>query len=264
MVNRIADIWGTRTPYSRDGLWPVRVDQAFDGAVAKDEVDRWVQSACVLCSNGCACDITVKDGAMVGIRGRATDLVNHGRLGPKGLFGSRQGMSHRDRLTRPLIRDNGKLVECDWDTAMTRIIERSAALLHERGPLSHGFYTSGQLFLEEYYALAVIGKAGIGTPHMDGNTRLCTATAAAALKETSVPTDSLAPIRISTAATPSSSTATTWPKPRQFCGRGSWTAWPARAGRSWSASIPGTPTSRAIPTSTSPSARGPSSPSCMP
>ena len=28
----------------------------------------------------------------------------------------------------------------------------------------------------------VIGKAGIGTPHMDGNTRLCTATAAAALK----------------------------------------------------------------------------------
>src|SRR4029453_15134647 len=46
-----------------------------------------------------------------------------------------------------------------------------------------GFYTSGQLFLEEYYTLAVIGKAGLGTPHMDGNTRLCTATAGAALKE---------------------------------------------------------------------------------
>jgi len=28
----------------------------------------------------------------------------------------------------------------------------------------------------------VIGKAGLGTPHMDGNTRLCTATSAAALK----------------------------------------------------------------------------------
>src|SRR5690242_10264049 len=44
--------------------------------------------------------------------------------------------------------------------------------------------TSGQLFLEEYYTFAVLGKAGLGTPHMDGNTRLCTATAAAALKET--------------------------------------------------------------------------------
>lgn len=30
--------------------------------------------------------------------------------------------------------------------------------------------------------MGVIGKGGIGTPHMDGNTRLCTATAAAALK----------------------------------------------------------------------------------
>jgi anaerobic selenocysteine-containing dehydrogenase len=183
MVDRIANIWGTRTPYARDGLWPVRVDQALDGGLTESDVDRWVQSACVLCSNGCACDIAVKDGAMVGIRGRAGDLVNHGRLGPKGLFASWQGVSHRDRLTRPLVRENGKLVESDWDTAMGRIVDRSKALLRERGPLSHGFYTSGQLFLEEYYALAVIGKAGIGTPHMDGNTRLCTATAAAALKE---------------------------------------------------------------------------------
>ena len=30
----------------------------------------------------------------------------------------------------------------------------------------------------------MIGKAGLGTPHMDGNTRLCTATAAQALQET--------------------------------------------------------------------------------
>jgi anaerobic selenocysteine-containing dehydrogenase len=183
VVDRIADIWGTRTPYARDGRWPVRVDQALDAAVAEDEVDRWVQSACVLCSNGCACDIAVKDGAMVGIRGRAADLVNHGRLGPKGLFGSLQGMTNGERLKRPMIREAGKLTECDWDTAMARVVGRSRALLRERGPLSHGFYTSGQLFLEEYYALAVIGKAGIGTPHMDGNTRLCTATAAAALKE---------------------------------------------------------------------------------
>ena len=66
---------------------------------------------------------------------------------------------------------------------MGRIVASSQRCWTSKGPLSHGFYTSGQLFLEEYYTLAVIGKAGIGTPHMDGNTRLCTATAAAALKE---------------------------------------------------------------------------------
>ncbi|VXB39032.1 Assimilatory nitrate reductase large subunit [Arthrobacter sp. 9V] len=184
MADRITDIWGTRTPFAAGGDWPARVDFALNGNLKEDDVDHWVQSACVLCSNGCGCDIAVKDGVMVGIRGRAQDRVNKGRLGPKGLFASWQGVVNKDRLTRPLIREGGRLVETDWDTAMSRVVERSKQLLADKGPLSHGFYTSGQLFLEEYYALAVIGKAGIGTPHMDGNTRLCTATAATALKET--------------------------------------------------------------------------------
>ncbi|OMH28287.1 nitrate reductase [Tersicoccus phoenicis] len=184
MVDRIADIWGTRTPYARDAPWPVRVDQVLAEGLADADVDRWVQSACVLCSNGCAVDIAVKDDAMVGVRGRAVDAVNHGRLGPKGLFASWQGVAHRDRLTVPLIRRDGELVETDWNTAMEAIVARSRQLLETKGPLSHGFYTSGQMFLEEYYALGILGKAGIGTPHMDGNTRLCTATAAAAMKET--------------------------------------------------------------------------------
>ncbi|SFB59840.1 Anaerobic selenocysteine-containing dehydrogenase [Amycolatopsis marina] len=182
MTDRVADIWGQRTPHAQDTSWPVRLDQHLEEGVAESDVQHWVQSACVLCSNGCACDIAVKDGRMVGIRGRTDDVVNHGRLGPKGLYGSWQ-WNGRDRLTRPLVREDGELVETDWDTAMDRIVRRSRRLLDEVGSSSHGFYTSGQLFLEEYYTLGVIGKAGLGTPHMDGNTRLCTATAAAAMKE---------------------------------------------------------------------------------
>jgi ferredoxin-nitrate reductase len=41
----------------------------------------------ILDSNGCGLDIGVKDGKVVGVRGRATDRVNKGRLGPKGLHG---------------------------------------------------------------------------------------------------------------------------------------------------------------------------------
>ncbi len=103
--------------------------------------------------------------------------------GPRGSSASRQGVSHQDRLTRPLIRENGSWSNATGTRRWAGSSNAARELLRERGPLSHGFYTSGQLFLEEYYALAVIGKAGIGTPHMDGNTRLCTATAAAALKE---------------------------------------------------------------------------------
>ncbi|MFC9553981.1 molybdopterin oxidoreductase family protein [Rhodococcus sp. NPDC056960] len=180
--DRIAAPWGTRTPYEPGQRWPRRVDQYLADGIDPASVDRWVRSASILHSNGDALDIAVKDDRIVGVRGRGTDRVNRGRLGPKDLFGWQAGAS-RDRLTAPLIRRNGELVETDWDTAMDRIVARTRVLLDEQGPSAIGFYTSGQLFLEEYYTLGVIAHGAIGTNHVDGNTRLCTATAAEALKE---------------------------------------------------------------------------------
>ncbi|AMR78510.1 molybdopterin oxidoreductase family protein [Cupriavidus nantongensis] len=174
----VAQVWGERTPFAGEGQWPVRVDQRI-----VDEPDHWVQSACVLCSNGCGCDIGVKGGRIVGVRGRAQDEVNRGRLGPKGLHGWEANHS-ADRLTQPLVRRDGQLQPASWDEAMDLIVRNAQEVRRQYSAGAIGFYTSGQLFLEEYYTLGIIGKAGLGTPHMDGNTRLCTATAAAALKET--------------------------------------------------------------------------------
>ncbi|KAL7944130.1 hypothetical protein V8C42DRAFT_327780 [Trichoderma barbatum] len=171
----IEDVWGPRTPYIHE--WPTRFDMAAD-----EEPDKWVQSACVLCSNGCGMDIGVKDGKVVGVRGRSTDRVNKGRLGPKGL-NAWKAIHSKDRLTHPLIRKNGILEKASWDEAMDLIVRKSQEYIHHLTAHSIAFYTSGQLFLEEYYALALIGKAGLQTLHMDGNTRLCTATAAASMRE---------------------------------------------------------------------------------
>ncbi|KAF4962375.1 hypothetical protein FSARC_9541 [Fusarium sarcochroum] len=171
----IEDIWGPRTPYIHQ--WPTRVDHAYD-----EEPEKWVQSACVLCSNGCGMDIGVKDGKIVGVRGRATDRVNKGRLGPKGLNGWK-AVNSKERLTHPMIRRDGKLESATWDEAMELIVKKSKQLVEQLTAHSIAFYTSGQLFLEEYYVLALIGKAGLNTLHMDGNTRLCTATAAASMRE---------------------------------------------------------------------------------
>src|SRR5215216_3352736 len=182
-VDRIAEPWGTRTPYASGEPWPVRVDAYLEDGISEEGVDRWVQSASLLHSNGDAMDIAVKDGRIVGVRGHVPSQVNHGRLDPKDLFGW-QANNSPDRLKRPLVREGGRLVETDWDTAMGRIVERSQWLLEEAGPSSLGFYTTGQLFIEDYYTLGVIARAGIGTNHLDGNTRLCTATADEALKET--------------------------------------------------------------------------------
>ena len=102
MSDRIADIWGARTPQGHEGEWQVRVDQYLRDGTDESAV-AWVASACVLCSNGCGMDIGVVDGRIVGVRGRATDRVNRGRLGPKGLFGW-QANGSPDRLTTPMIR----------------------------------------------------------------------------------------------------------------------------------------------------------------
>jgi len=177
---RVSHLWGDRTPFGPGQDWPVRVDQHL--TVDESQVERWVQSASLLHSNGDAMDIAVARGRIVGVRGRETDRVNRGRLDPKDLFGW-QANSSPDRLTAPLIRRDGVLREGNWDTAMSAIVDRCSALRESAGPGAIGFYTTGQLFCEEYYTLTTIARAGIGTNHLDGNTRLCTATAGEALKE---------------------------------------------------------------------------------
>lgn len=173
--NEIEDIYGPRTPYKHE--WPTRVD-----VHTIEEPEKWVQSACVLCSNGCGMDIGVKQGRVVGVRGRAVDRVNKGRLGPKGLNASLT-LHHKDRLRHPLIRKDGRLQQATWDEAMDLIVSKAKEIRDRLTAHGIAFYTSGQLFLEEYYALAMVGKAGLNTLHMDGNTRLCTATAAASMRE---------------------------------------------------------------------------------
>lgn len=130
-------------------------------------------------------DIGVKDGKIVGVRGRAVDRVNKGRLGPKGMFSyvprvhfslaicglisglsSWESRAHKDRLLHPLIRKNGKLEQASWEEAMSLIVDKAKEVESRLTNHGIGFYTSGQLFLEEYYTLAVVGKAGLNTLHM--------------------------------------------------------------------------------------------------
>ncbi|MEV7804122.1 molybdopterin-dependent oxidoreductase [Microbispora sp. NPDC088329] len=209
MLDRIADPRGRRTPYGppdaverlaaalpshmRDALppvirlgspWPVRVDLVLEDGLSESQVEHWARAVSAAGANGDALDLAVRGGRIVGVRGRAGDRVNHGRLDPREWHA---WQPRAGRLTRPLIREggtgeDGRLVEVTWDAAMDRIVARSRHLLARAGGWGRlAFHTGTRLFLEEHYTLAVIGKAGIGTPHMDGDTRWGAAAAAAAL-----------------------------------------------------------------------------------
>lgn len=147
------------------------------------QVEEWVPSTCGVCSVGCGLDIGVADGQIVGVRGRADHAVNAGRLGPKGL-NQYYANRHPSRATQPLVRNrSGQLVRASWDDAMQLVVERFNQALATEGPDGVAIYNSGQLLLEEYYTLGKIARAGLGIATIDANTRLCTATTAAALME---------------------------------------------------------------------------------
>ena len=118
--NSIEDIWGSRMPYAGEGQWPERTDSRMIAAAEK-----WVQSACVLCSNGCALDIGVAGNRIVGVRGRGCDPVNRGRLGPKGLHGWEANHSP-DRLTLPRIRKSARAISKP-SSVSTNTLSRAAA-----------------------------------------------------------------------------------------------------------------------------------------
>jgi anaerobic selenocysteine-containing dehydrogenase len=132
-VDRIAEPWGTRMPYGPGEEWPVRVDQFLEEGISEEDVDRWTQTASLHHSDGDGLDLAIKDGRIVGVRGRAVDRVSRGRVDPKDLF-VWQAYNSPDRLKHPLVRENGELVETDWNTAMNRIVENSTRLLGESGP----------------------------------------------------------------------------------------------------------------------------------
>ncbi|MGH7080084.1 MAG: hypothetical protein ACREFU_18555 [Acetobacteraceae bacterium] len=89
------------------------------------EPDAWVHSACILCSNGCGMDIAVKDGRIVGVRGRADHPVNFGHLGPKGELGWVANNAQR-RGTTPMIRRTKEalLEPVSWSEAMDFFTEK--------------------------------------------------------------------------------------------------------------------------------------------
>lgn len=108
--------------------------------------------------------------------------VDRGRLGPRHLCGWQANVSP-GRLARPVVCGRGRLVETGRDTATSSIVDRSREVLSASGSDRPAFHTSAQLHAEEYRTLAAIACGGLGTNHLDGDTRLRTATAAETLDE---------------------------------------------------------------------------------
>lgn len=143
---------------------------------------KWVKSVCRYCGTGCGLYIGVENGKVASVKG---DRDNHnvGLLCLKG-FLLPQIMGAPDRLQHPLIRRDGKFVRATWDEAMTLVAGRFREAIDKFGPDAVGFYGSGQGLTEETYVANKLFKAGIRTNNVEGNPRLCMASAVAGYVQT--------------------------------------------------------------------------------
>ncbi len=135
----------------------------------------WTKSVCRYCGTGCGLFIGTKQGKVVSVKGDS-DNHNAGFLCLKG-FLLPQIMSAPDRLLYPLIRKGDALVRASWEEAMALVATRFRSTVDQFGPDAVGFYGSGQGLTEETYAANKLFKAGLRTNNVDGNPRLCMASA---------------------------------------------------------------------------------------
>ncbi len=140
-------------------------------------VAQWKKSVCRFCGVGCGIMLGISpDEKLVAVRGDKDHPTTKGMLCGKALALPRI-VTSRDRLTTPQIRRNGTLEKATWEEAMALVADKFAKAIDEHGRDSIAYYGSGQALSEETYLAARLFRGGIGTNNVDGNPRLCMASA---------------------------------------------------------------------------------------
>ncbi len=137
------------------------------------------RSQCRFCGTGCTVLVGVKNGRVVAVKGDADSPINFGRLCMKGysLPHIMYGGGGKERLTTPLIREGNKFREASWEEALGLIADTFVDYINKNGKDSVAWYGSGQNTTQEAYAANKLFKGIIGTANVEGNPRLCMASA---------------------------------------------------------------------------------------
>ena len=110
---------------------------------------KYVPTICPYCGTGCGLNFVVKDGKIVGVEPWKRHPVNWGKVCPKGNFGY-QFINHPDRLTTPLIKEDGEFREASWDEALDLVANKLKEVSDE-DPNKVGFYACARSPNENIY-----------------------------------------------------------------------------------------------------------------
>ena len=125
-------------------------------------------SICNLCSVGCNLTVNIRREAASGgnwvvkrVMPRQNEAVNEIWICDKGRFGYHFAEQSPERLTQPLVRKNGELVQASWDEALGLVAERFQSAGKGLLTLASGRLANEDLFNLRKFTLALGGKTAL-------------------------------------------------------------------------------------------------------
>jgi formate dehydrogenase alpha subunit len=125
---------------------------------------------CAYCGDGCQITIQTKNNALIEVNSAYGAGRNNGDLCARGFFGF-HATSHPDRLTHPLIRRDGRLVEATWEEALQFAAETITRLKLAHGSDSIGGLISGRCTNEDLFVFQKFMRVVVGSNKLDSSAR---------------------------------------------------------------------------------------------
>jgi formate dehydrogenase major subunit len=114
--------------------------------MGKDSLTEKIKSTCGQCSIGCGTEVVTRGGNVLSVMGDWDAPVNKGLLCEKGRF--ELLYDGRRRITAPLARTDGRLLETSWEKAVQTLAERIGSVKpSEIGVLMGGLASNEALYL---------------------------------------------------------------------------------------------------------------------
>ncbi len=154
----------------------------YGNRIKKKDVDRKVVTTCPYCGVGCQLELWIKDDTIAKVKG-FDSVPNFAATCVKGRFGL-DFVQRPDRLKKPLIRKDGKLVESTWDEALDLVAAKLGAIKKEHGPAALAGLSSAKCTNEENFVFQKFVRTAFGSNNVDHCARLCHASTVAGLART--------------------------------------------------------------------------------
>jgi formate dehydrogenase (coenzyme F420) alpha subunit len=123
-----------------------------------------VPTTCPFCACGCGFYLQASKGQLVGVAPSETHPVSSGRICARG-WSAHEAALWGDRLTRPLLRRNGKQEPASWDEALDHVAVGLKRLILAGKPV--GVLGSARATNEENYLAGKLARVGLETNNVD-------------------------------------------------------------------------------------------------